>query len=342
MRKTLLLASVLLGLGAFTFWYLQQKPENTSIARWDTNFAVDNINDIYKVFMANRKGETILLERKADHWVYNEKFRVRPGKIKNLLESINRQRVKYIPPKAAVKTAIESIATVGIKVEIYDKNDEKLKVFYVGGTTSNGTGTYMIMEDSEEPIVMHIPFWEGSLRGRYWELPDAWKDRAVFRHELEEIESVAVEYPRHKNKSFILERKDNDYTVRPFYDITPPNTGRMVNGSAERYLTGFKALVAEGFRNTFSKRDSINQLVPFSIVTLKDRKGETVEARFFPQRVVETNNAPDGKSPLPIEAAGKGIIERYFADCSDGNFMLVQHRVFGKIFWDYNAFFDQR
>ncbi|MEM8909836.1 MAG: hypothetical protein AAGD05_18455, partial [Bacteroidota bacterium] len=99
MNRTLLLLILFLGLAGTTVWYLNQKPEDTSISRWDTNFAVDNINDIHKIFMANRKGQTILLERKSDHWIYNSEFRVRPGKIKNLLESINRQRVKYIPPR---------------------------------------------------------------------------------------------------------------------------------------------------------------------------------------------------------------------------------------------------
>ncbi|MEM8909456.1 MAG: DUF4340 domain-containing protein, partial [Bacteroidota bacterium] len=239
-----------------------------------------------------------------------------------------------------VKTAIESIATVGIKVEIYGKEEEKLKSFYVGGVTSNGTGTYMIMEDSEEPIVMHIPFWEGSLRGRYWELPDAWKDRSIFRHPLEEIQSVSVEYPRQKNRSFVIEKEAEDYTVRPFYDVTPRQTGRILPGSPERYLSGFKSLIAEGFKNESPRRDSVSQLIPFSIVTLTDTNGEVTSARFFPQNVIEMENTPKSSTPVPLEAMNRGVIERYFADCSSGNFMLVQQRVFGKIFWEYSAFFE--
>lgn len=340
MRNTLLLLLIFLGLAGATYWYVNQQSEGTSISRWDTNFAVENIDDIHKVFMANRKGETITLDRKSDHWVYNNEYRVRPGKIKNLLESINRQRVKYIPPRAAMKTAIEGFATKGIKVEIYGKDNEKLKAFYVGDVTSNGTGTYMIMEDSEEPIVMHIPFWEGSLRGRYWEPADAWKDRSIFRHKIEEIQSVAVEYPRQKNKSFVIEKAGQDYSVRPFYDVTPANTGKRLPGSSERYLNGFKSLMAEAFRNKTTKRDSIIEHTPFSIVTLVDQKNEKMVVKFYPQKVVTTSDIPKSDVLSPLEATGRGIIERYYADCSDGNFMLVQHRVFGKIFWDYNSFFN--
>ncbi len=340
MRNTLILLILFLALGGGTYWYLNQQPVDSSIARWDTNFAVENINDIHKVFMANRKGETITLERNGDHWIYNKEYRVRPGKIKNLLESINRQRVKYIPPQAAIKTAIEGLSTKGIKVEIYGKDNEKIKAFYVGDVTSNGTGTYMIMEDSEEPIVMHIPFWEGSLRGRYWEPAEAWKDRSLFRHQIDEIQSVAVEYPRQKNKSFVLNKKGNDYEVRPFYEITPQITKKIGPGNVERYLSGFKSLMAEGFRNESTKKDSIMEHIPFSTVSLVDTKGDSVVVNFFPQSVVKTDLIPKTTNLSPIEAVGRGIIERYWADSSDGNFYLVQNRVFGKIFWEYSAFYN--
>ncbi|MCB9291126.1 MAG: hypothetical protein H6560_27725 [Lewinellaceae bacterium] len=48
---------------------------------------------------------------------------------------------------------VESLATEGMKVELYDKDGGLLKAYYVGGSTSDERGTYMIMEGAEQPYV---------------------------------------------------------------------------------------------------------------------------------------------------------------------------------------------
>ena len=55
MRNTLLLLLLFIVLGGFTYWFIQEQPEDTSIARWDTNFAVENIDDIYKVIAIHQR-----------------------------------------------------------------------------------------------------------------------------------------------------------------------------------------------------------------------------------------------------------------------------------------------
>ena len=149
--------------------------------------------------------------------------------------------MKYIPPQAAVPQAVKDLAAHGIKVELYDRNNEKLKAYYVGGMTSNERGTYMIMEEAEQPYVMHIPSWEGGLRVRYWLSDMDWEDRTIFGYKPEEINSVSVEYPRQKNKSFKLEQKGGEYLVEPYYEITPRINQSPVKGVAEAYLIGFKS-----------------------------------------------------------------------------------------------------
>ena len=62
---------------------------------------------------------------------------------------------------------VKSLASEGIKVELYDRKGEKIKAYYVGGATPDERGTYMIMENAEEPYVAHIPSWEGNLRFRF-------------------------------------------------------------------------------------------------------------------------------------------------------------------------------
>ena len=138
MKKTILLFILLLLIGGGTYWFIQQAPDKGSSGKgWHTSLTVPNTDDIHRIFIADRKGGTFNLEKKEDGWYVDEQYRVRPGKIKFILETLERQRVKSIPPKAAGEIAVKSIATTGIKVETYDAEGNSLLNFYIGGMTSD-------------------------------------------------------------------------------------------------------------------------------------------------------------------------------------------------------------
>ena len=339
MKRTLILLGLFLLLGGGTYMYLNNKPKKASYAIEDYRIYFEDIDQIHKIFIANRKGETRIFTRKDDYWLYKGK-KTETHKVNILLETIRRQRTKFIPPKAMVPGVIKEIASRGLKVELYNKENEQLIAYYVGGVTQDERGTFMILEDSEQPLVMHIPSWDGNLAGRYWSTEKNWLDRTIFSYEKKDIQSVAVEYPRQKNKSFVIERKEgNDFSVRPYYEVTPVIDQPIIPNRADDYLDNFKRLMAEAYRNDFSKRDSISGLIPFSIVTVTDKKGNKVSTKFHPQNARQ--DIPDNenhRSGAKIKSED-GYIERYYVNRNDEDFLLVQHLVFGKIFWAYESFF---
>lgn len=325
MKRTILFLIIFLILGSFTTWYVLSKPdEKTSLAGADRRFKVENTEEIYKIFIADRDGAKTTLERKDGFWLYNGKYTARPNAIDNVLDAIRRVEIQYKPPTAAVKNMITSLATEGIKVEIYNKKNQLLKSYYIGGATADELGTYMIMDGAEQPYVASIPGWVGNLRFRFNLTGDDWRDKTVFGEKTENIESVSIEYPKNRNKSFRLAREGNSYKITPFYDVTPPIKRPYKEGSVERYLEGFRSLGAEAFENENPKRDSIRQLVPFSTITLKTTEGKEKVVKLFP--LFSTSDQ----------------VERYLADVSTGDFMLVQHLVFGKILWGYDFFFEEK
>ncbi|MBK7936223.1 MAG: hypothetical protein IPJ82_03720 [Lewinellaceae bacterium] len=141
MKRTLLLAVLFLLLGGGAWYALNKNAQSGSRNSWDMEFAVPNTGDICKIFLADRNGQTATLERKEGYWLYNGKSRARPTAINSLLETIGKINVWYIPPKAAEKSMINSLAAEGIKVEIYDKDGKKMKSYYVGGVTNDEQGT---------------------------------------------------------------------------------------------------------------------------------------------------------------------------------------------------------
>lgn len=331
MNRTIILAVVFLLLGGITIWYLSSKPEDRStVAGWDREFAVE-ADQVYKVFLLDRNGNQTTLERKKDHWVYNGRWRARPNAIENLLDAVSRVQMKYKPPRAAVANMVKSLASEGIKVELYDRAGNKIKTYYVGGATPDERGTYMIMENSDEPYVVHIPSWEGNLRFRYNLAGNDWRDKSVFVIDINEIQSVAVEYPKQKNKSFQVEKEGKDYKVEPYKALIPKINRPARKGAVETFLYGFESLVAEAFENDNPRRDSIKRLTPFSVVTLKTTDGEEQNVRFYP---IFERIGVGGQTVFSDRA------ERYFAALDNGDFMLVQHRVFKDIFWAYDFFFE--
>ncbi|MEK7257317.1 MAG: DUF4340 domain-containing protein [Bacteroidota bacterium] len=333
MKKNLWLLLLFLVLGGGTAWYLLGKSKQKSTLGWDRMFKVENPDDIHKIFLAKRTtGETTTLERQGKDWIYNGKWKARPGAIKNLLEAVTQVQLKYVPPQAAIPGIVKDLATRSIKVEVYNKAGKNLKTYYVGGTTADGRGTYMIMENSDLPHVMELPLMEGLVLARYDLSGEDWRDRAVFSYQPEEIQAVSMEYPTQRSKSFRLEKTGDSYSVKPFYENTQPIERPISKGRVEAFLTGFERLVAEGFENGYEYKDSIRQLIPFTVITVKDTKGNEKKAALYSSYIAQSDIG-GGRT--------KDVVERYFADVSTGDFMLVQDLVFNKIFWAYEAFFEE-
>jgi hypothetical protein len=284
MNRTFLYLIIFVVLGGATWWMLSEseKDEKTSLLGADRKFKIEQPETIQKIFIADRKGNNTTLVRQGNDWIYNDKYIARPNAVENLLDAITRVEIKYQPPQQAVKHMISSLATEGIKVEVFGENDKLLKSYYVGGSTSDERGTYMMMANAEQPYVANIPNWSGNIRFRYNLKGDDWRDITIFRHKLENIAGVEVEYPKQRNKSFKIEREGNDFTVAPYFDITPKINEPVAQGKIEQYLVNFEKVSSRGFDNRNPEKDSIAGTIPFCRFALEDTQGNMTNLEMFP------------------------------------------------------------
>ena len=328
--RTLILlgAFVVLGIGTWFVLSGEKEHEMSTVAGADRQFAIEEVDGIGKVFIADRRGNNTTLVRKGNQWVYNDAFPANPNAVRNLLDAITRIRMKFKPANAAVPGIVRSLATEGLKVEIYDKADQLLKAYYIGGSTIDERGTYAILDGAEQPYVTEIPGWQGNLRFRYSLRGEDWRDKTVFAALPSDIKEVSIVYPKQRNKSFRLSRQGGNYEVQPYYNATPKYDRPPVRGKVERFLDGFQRIGAEAFENDNPKQDSVRQTLPFCTITLAagDQGERTVS--LFP---IYTQ----------YSAASDELVERFFADINNGqDFMLVQNRLFKKILWGYEFFFE--
>ena len=128
-------------------------------------FAVEDTSCISKIFLADRNGTSILLEKNKNNWILNKKYDVKKSSINILLSTIKDIRVHKSVPINATNNIIKDIATNGIKVEIYSKRKKNklLRSYTLGQPTSDYLSNYIINNDEETPYIVNIPGFNGFL-----------------------------------------------------------------------------------------------------------------------------------------------------------------------------------
>lgn len=347
MGRILLLAAVFIGLGAVSIWtiYNPSKVEDTFAGNLHTQFALENVDQIQRVFMVDREGNQALVERVKDlHWTYTnkktgKKFRANPSAVNMLLKTIQKIRTREPINKAAMDNAVKSLASKSTKVEIYDENKNKLRVYYIGATTGGGTGNFAIMEGSDQPYVTYIPNFQGTIDNRYITSEEDWRDKAIFRVDADDFEFAQVEYqdPIQHAESFKISKAGNGlFNIEPLNEETTKYDMSFVNqDNASTYVEDFDIVGAEKILYDKAARDSIITTTPFAVVTYKTIHHN--EPQVFRMYSLYNPNADRGDGNV----GHRQKIQRYFVDIDEDNFFLAQHIVIRKILWGYNFFFQK-
>lgn len=336
MNKKLIIATVIFVLiGSLAAWLIFFSGNKASKFP-DRDFAVENIDDVGKVFIANRSGDVLNLEKINGQWMVNGKSPAGESAMNVILTTIQSISVKYIPPKSALERIINDLAANGIKVEIYNTRGKKMKSYYVGGNISDDTGTAFIMDEFEQPYVLHIPGHVGALRSTFNLKEKDIVDRWLFKEKFEDVAFVSIEYPTLKSNSFTLENKNGDWQVNPFYEFTPRINQDVQTSAVEAFITGFERIGAEAIINDSPEKDSVLSLIPFAIISMRKTNGEEKSFKLYPiyDQVVEEEDKYDNPQ-------SNVFVERYFGQSHTGDFYLVQHINFQKVLWGYSFFFPE-
>lgn len=338
MKNTYLYLAILIVLGTITYFVVTNDSENTLDVE-ESNFAVENVDKIHKIFIADRNNNTATVTRKDGYWEYTNKvgktFKARPAAIEVLLRTIKDVEVRYMVQEAAVPMAVDDLATNGKKVELYDKRGKKFKTYYVGGPSNDTQGTFMIMEGSNNPYVTHLQSWEGILTDRYLIAEKDWRDKTVFSYSSKDIKSIQIDYPKQQSNSFVLTQvKDGKFEIEPLYPTTQKNEKPIINQKALAYLYKYEKLVAEAFENQNPNRSQILEKIPFATVQITTKNGEQKTVKFIPV-IEQVEEVTENEKSRPK-------IQRYFAFVNGNeDVYLVQQLLFGEIFWGYDFFFEK-
>lgn len=318
-RPNLILLIIVITLGLITLVvYITKNKKSTVVLR---DFAVEDTASINKIFLADKQNRTILLERKDDYWIVNKKFKARKDLIDVLLLTIKNLEISMPVPESKLDYVLKSLSTNGIKTEIY-QNNKLVKTYYVGGPPENNIGTYMILEGSDVPFLVSIPGFSGFLTVRYNTELNEWKEKIIFKYNIEDIAKVKLYYPHDPENSFIAVRESAVNYKLLNYDETPVkftfDTLKVKEFISRAKFLGFEAYIIDSLQK--QKRDSlINQPVVFEM-SVQDQNNKTKSFKAYYRQNID-KLLDDQGNLYPFD------IDRMYAIIDNSEVVLIQFYV---------------
>lgn len=263
---------------------------NSTLKAKQRDFAIQDTAAVLRVFLADKNGNQLELSRiPGKGWKVNQEFDVRKDAIDILLKTMLNVDIMSPVPKTTRNTIIKRLAAAAVKVEIYQQAyrinlfnrlrlfsyEKKAKVYYVGSSTQDNIGTYMIMEGSDIPYVTYIPGFRGFISGRFSPVQEDWRDHTVFATPISDIQSVSIQFVEVPGFSFeVTKAGQRAFSLKSLY------TGKLVQdfdtlGILE-FLSAFSNMKYETLVTKIdpAKKDSLLASKPFHVITLTEVTGK--------------------------------------------------------------------
>ncbi|MBL7684047.1 MAG: DUF4340 domain-containing protein [Flavipsychrobacter sp.] len=336
MKKTVVYIIILAALSWAVYYFVFR--DRDAFSGDEAGFTIADTSAIAKIFMADKRGNTILLERKNGSWLLNNQYPVMNQPVSNILYTLMSQGAQYPVAQHMRDGIIKMLAGEGVKVEVYDADGDKMRVFYVAGQANNNAGSYMLMQGSETPYVVQIPGFPGYIATRYSTNIADWRDRSVFTIPKAEINTISIKYPDAPLNNFTIRR---DAAGGLTADIDPAlSAGKQVNKRrVDVFSAYFEKLYSEGYINGTIKLDSVIKSVPLMcVIEASTKQGKTQKADIYLMPL--NRRSKNMLSPFP-GLDNNYDADRFYAVINNAkDTVIIQRFTFDKVFRKAYEFYE--
>lgn len=298
----------------------------------DTDFAFEDTSCINKIFIADKMGGKVTLERKGKSgWTVNDRYPARMDNITLLLETFKNVQVRYPAPAEAQENLIKKMSSQSLKCEIYC-NDELVRIWYVGNETMDLKGTFLLLQDpkADKPFetvyVLEIPGFVGVLTPRFFTSEPEWRSQLVMRLLPNQIKNVTLNMIGQPDSSFSIDVKGlHDFSVSTL------SGKKMVifdTLAVQQYLSYFMSLYVEAWATQSKDKeiDSVKKTNHFLELSITDMQSRTEKYKFYHKPPLPKSEYVDGvKVPYDPE-------NMYMKFQNDKEFARVLVYTWGKLF----------
>ena len=281
----------------------------------DNNFAVSDTALVSKIFIADRSGATITLDRVGNNWIVNNKYDVPKIRITTILNAIYQLKFQRYVPKNAFETVVKNLATTGVKVEIYSDGKAPIKTYTIGNPTPDHLGNYMLLADAESPSIVHIPSLNGfpsasyGIEGQKLIPLNDWRKYGVpvFKLNSTEIKTISVNNIQKPEQSFRLNTQP--MTLFNYEGVKVSLDQQKVL----QLLNSFNLLHCSSYKN--NKKEKIEFATPLHELIVNSDTLRTYGMGGLIEKTKEENFN----------------VKLMYATLNNGELMLIQDNVFNKV-----------
>lgn len=324
-KKSIILVSLLVVLGFLGFMATNLVRNSGKSDTELLEFSLADTSAIDKIIITEPNGMKFELLRTANSWSDSEGNCVIHEPVISLLEAFKNVEFKGYVPENARKNILRRMMALNTKVEIFQNGSWK-KTWYIGSSTRDHYGTYMLLETPDEksdlPVIMQIKGLHGMIGPRFFADSRRWMCTGMFALEKEDIAEVDVNFVEDNSRSFNIKRKNGTYEVKHNGNPIAFDTNMVV-----RYLNNYKKIHFELANFELNKKqiDSLKKVKPFCVLSLKQTSGQKDAYKMFRLR---------GNGDVDINDWGDTVsydINRFWCLLPNGNFVKCQYFVFNPL-----------
>lgn len=292
-------------------------------------FAIKDTASIDKIIIRESNGMQFEVMRQGKTWVTANGDCIQVLLVNNILDAAYNARFKGYIQENAKKNVTNRMASSGTTVQFY-VNGEWNKTWYIGSSTPDHMGTYMLLESeefgkSEEPVIAELENMVGIIGPRFFAEPRKWACTQVFNYSISDIASVDVKFPGKSQNNFSVEANGTKFTVK--------NNGKVIQGLNDgfvtKYLSSFAKINYELPNYVLTQRqvDSVKASTPFCVMRVKSKAGKNEQLKMYRMK------SDDGEEKTGNfgEALGKYDANHFWCVLPNGELVKCQYFVFDKI-----------
>lgn len=285
-------------------------------------FSIKDTSTVDKIIITDPSNRSIELLRGERVWTDQKGNCVSQEPIATILETVKNIQFKGYVPENGRKSVVKTMISSHTKVELF-QNGKWLKTWYVGFSTQDHYGTYMLLETPNEksdlPVIMKVKGQNGIIEPRFFADHRRWVCSSIFSLSLDEILSVKVKFSDVPSRSFSVSKNKTNYEVIQNGMKLPVLDTLMVI----QYLNNYKKIHFEvaNFELNKEQQDSLKKAKSFCSLTVNSISGVSTSLKMYriPALNSTINNFGDSVSYNP---------DRFWCLLPSGEFVKCQYFVF--------------
>ncbi|MCC5916872.1 MAG: hypothetical protein JJU02_06040 [Cryomorphaceae bacterium] len=317
------LIAILLG-GLIYYTNLNKTADGRKV--YDYNFHIEDTASVARIVIKDKSPKEVNLVRTDRGWTIDGDHLTRKRAINVILKTLHDMRLKNFVGEKMKPTVLNRLATYGIEVQVYDKNDDILQHFFVGPPTMDEMGSYMMKKGGDAPYAVFIPGFNGNLTTRFFADPIMWRDRTIWGYDNLEIKKARVRYLNQPANSFeLVKHTEGEYELTRLIDgeiFTPDSI------KSGLFFSTFTTLQYEGAivpsDGIWARQDSLKKSPPVFDIYVEKENGDWKMITAYRIKAEEGVIDEDG-NPLDYD------LDRVhaFITTSDGDEIMVLAQYYG-------------